>query len=177
MNNPNPNTPTLLDLKLTRAVEADPRHEAIKTVLGKDRKPLWEKSTLLVPHIPLTPSLESCLKNLLNRKQVERGLEHIDQILHNEHKGLLALQQKQGTPPSHRVSRLVIVANDGSERFYRVCEKTLLKNKDRVLFLFVDEPSTRLTRSLMGETDKILKVLLISDRDAVSTVLFSLVAE
>jgi hypothetical protein len=173
---PNPLNPSpLIDLRLTRAVEADPRRKAIETFLKKNCKPLWEKSTLLVPHISLTPSLEACLRAMHNRRQLERGLERIDQLLNNEQKGILALQQKQGTQPSQRVSRVFLVSNDGSERFYRASEKTLLQHQDRVLFLYIDEPSSRLTQILMGKTDKTLKALLVSDRDAVSSLLFSLV--
>jgi hypothetical protein len=166
---------TLLDLKLTRAVETDPRKKSIDTLLKRDCRPLWEKSTLLVPHVPLTHSLGTCLRTLLIRRQLERGLEHIDRILYNEQKGLLALQEKQATPPSLRVSRLFLVSNDGSERFYRACEKTVLQHRERVLFLCIDEPSSKLTQLFMNEKDMTLKALLVSDRDAVSGVLFSLV--
>lgn len=170
-----PHATTLLDLKLTRAVEADPRHAAIETVLKKSARPLWENSALLVPQVPLTPALVNCLRALTHRRQLERGLEHIDHLLNNEKKGLLALQQKDGVKSAHRISRIFIVANDGSERFYRACERTLLNHRDRVLLLYINEPSSKLTQSLMGETDRILKALLVSDRDAVSSVLFSLV--
>ncbi len=166
---------TLLDLKLPRAVEADPRQKAIQDLLKKDRKPLWEKSTLTLSHVPLTPSFEMYLKTLIQKKQLETGLERIDKLLVSEQRGLVALQRKQGTPPSQRVSRLFIVSNDGSERFYRACEKILLQHRDRVLLLCVNESSDRLTQSLTSEKNKILKALLVSDRDAVTSVLFSLV--
>ncbi len=165
---------TLPDLKLTRAVEADSRCAPIQTLLKGDCRPLWERSTLSVPHIPFLPAMEICLRSLLARKQAERGLEHIDHLLANEQKGLSALREKQGAQPSHRVSRLLILANDGSERFYRDCERTLLRNSDRLLVLRLDEPSTRLAEVLLGSGDKPLKALLVSDRDAVSAVLFAL---
>ncbi len=160
---------------LPRAVESDPRHKAIEMLLKGDCKPLWEKSSLKVALIPLFPSLEACLKALLGRKHVERGLERIEQVLGNEQKGLLALQEKQGGTPSHRVSRLLILSNDGSERFYRSCEKLLLQHKNRVLLLILNEPSTRLAEIFLKEKDKTLKAILVSDRDAVSSALVSLV--
>lgn len=166
---------TLLDLKLTRAVEMDPRHKDIHTLLKSNCKALWEKSNLLIPHVSLTRSLESSLRILFNRRQLERGLENIDRILHNEHKGLQALQAKQGTEPSLRVSRLFLVSNDGSERFYRACEKIALQYKERLLFLCIDEPYSKLSELFMPEKEMALKALLVSDRDAVSNVLFSLV--
>jgi hypothetical protein len=167
--------PPLLNLKLTRAVEGDPRHGAVETALKNNQKPLWKSSTITVPHLSLTPSLMSCLKALLNRRQLERGLDRIEQLLNNEKKGILALQQKQGTASAHRVSRLLLISNDGSERFYRACEKTLIQHQDRLLLLYLDVSSTQLTESLVGPTDKILKAVLVSDRDAVSAVLFAII--
>jgi hypothetical protein len=169
------NPPSLLELKLPRAVEADPRKGAIQELLKKDLRPLWEKSSLQIAHTPLWPSLEKSLKTLLHRRQLERGLERIEVLLNNEQKGLQALQKKQGTPPSQRVSRLFLVSNDGSERFYRACEKILLQHRDRVLMICIDEASSKLTQELMGDSNKILKALLVSGRDAVSNVLYSLV--
>lgn len=166
---------SLHNLKLPRAVEEDSRHAEIVAVLKKDERPLWGQSTLAVPHIPLIASFETCLKELLHRRQLERGLEHIDKLLSNEQKGLSAIQEKKGTPASRRVSRLLIIAHDGSERFYRDCEKTLLRNSERLLLLHVNEPSSRLAEGLLGLPDKPLKALLVSDRDAVSLVLFSLI--
>ena len=167
----------LPELKLTRAVEADPRREAIEVFLKKDCRTLWEQSALKIPHVPFLPALETYLKLLLNRRQLERGLEHIDQLLNTEQKGLSAIQEKKGAKPSQRVSRLLLVTNDGSERFYRACEKTLLRNSDRLLLVYVDESSSRLSEILLGETNKSIKALLVSDRDAVSGVLFSLLGE
>ena len=168
---------TLHALKLTRAIEADPRHKAVETLLKKDCKPLWEKSTLKVAHILPFPSLESSLKALINRKQLERGLEHISLFLDREQKGLAATQSKKGTQPSLRVSRLFIVASDGSERFYRDCEKILLRHSDRVLLIRIGLTSNDLAQALLGATDKSLKALLISDRDAVTQILLSLVED
>ncbi len=167
--------PALPVLKLTRVVEADPRHAAIEALLKKDCRPLWEKSFYKVPHIPFLPALESCLRDVHSRKKLERGVEQIERLLSKEQKGLAALKEKQGTEPFNRISRLFIVANDGSERFYRACEKVLLQNSDRLLLLHVDASSDRLAQCILGVSDKPLKALLVSDRDAVSGVLFSLV--
>ena len=167
--------PVLLDLKLTRAVEADPRHPAIEILLKGDCKPLWEKSSVKVAHIPLFPALGDVLRVLLGRKQVERGLERIEKLLEIEKKGLLAVQQKHSTAQVQRVSRLLLVANDGSERFYRSCEKLLLQHRERVLMVCVDEPSSRFAQVFLGEKDKTLKAILVSDRDAVTSTLFALV--
>lgn len=165
---------TLPILKLPRQVEADPRHEALKQLLAKDLRPLWEKSPFQVAHISFTPKLEEALLKALNFKQIEPGLEHINQILGNEKNGLSAQQKKDGAAPSFRLSRLLIIANDGSERFYRSCESTLMNHGDRVLILAVGVPSSRLSQNLYGP-EKAIKALMVSEREAVSNVLFSLI--
>ncbi len=166
--------PSLIELKLPRAVEADPRKSQIDTILKREPKKLWDKSSITVPQISLSAKFESCLRAMVGRKQVERGLERIDQLLTSEQKGLLALQQKQASTPSHRVSRLLIIANDGSERFYRACEKTLFQHKERLILVYLNEPSSRLAQIFIGEKANTLKAILVSDRDAVSAALFSL---
>ena len=165
---------SLPTLKLPRKIEADPRHQAVEQFLLNNRQPLWEKGTLLVPHLAFSPSLETALIRALDFNHLERGLEHIEETLEREKKGLVALREKQGTSPVNRVSRLLIIANDGTERFYRACETTLLHHSDRLLCLHVDASSTRLAENIFG-TDKVLKALLVSDRDVVTHVLFSLI--
>lgn len=166
---------SLPTLKLPRKVENDPRHEPIEKLLKQNLRPLWEKITISVPHIQFLPPLEEVLTRALSYKQLERGLEHIDQILNSEKKGLDALRQKQKTAPANRVSRLLLIANDGTERFYRACETTLIRHSDRVLCLHLDVPSARLSRNLFGEA-QLVKSLLVSDREAVAHVLFSLLS-
>lgn len=168
--------PSLVELKMTRTVEADPRHKSIEELLKKDRICLWEKSALKVSRIQLTPSLATCLQTVIERKQLKTGLDQIERLLNNEQKGLLALKSKENTPSSNRVSRLLIVSSDGSERFYRSCEKILLHQKDRLLLLYLDEHSDKLAEGLMMPKSKmILKALLITEKEAVSDVLLSLV--
>jgi hypothetical protein len=164
-------------LKLPRAVEGDPRHSAIEALLQADRQPLWEKSTVTIAHIPLGKGLQSYLKALFHRKQLERGLENIDTLLTREKKGISALHEKLGTPASLRISRVLLIAQDGSQRFYRACEKLLLHNSERLIILQINEPSSRLSEIFLGTLEKPLKALLVSDRDAVSGVLFSLLED
>jgi hypothetical protein len=163
-------------LKLPRKVESDPRYEELKLFLATNLLPLWDKSTIRVPHVSFVPALEETLGRALGFKQLERGLEHLSQTLESERKGLVALQQKQKTAPANRVSRLLIIASDGTERFYRECETTLIRHSDRVLCLRVDAPCARLAQNIYGEGE-LVKALLVSDREAVAHVLFSLIAD
>jgi len=160
-------------LKLPRHVEADPRHEAIEKALRDKQLPLWEKGILHVARVEFSPALENALLGAFRARQLERGLEKIEKVLDQEKKGLEALSKKQGTAPAQRVSRILLVANDGAERFNRACESTTLRHSDRVLCVVVEAPAARLGEKLFGP-EKGVKAVLVSDREAVTHVLFSL---
>lgn len=160
-------------LKLPRKIEAHPQHETLKELLAQNQRLLWESGTVQVPVIRFNAALEKTLAQALAFQQLERGLERIEQVLNSEKKGLVALQEKQGTPPANRVSRILLITNDGAERFYRACESTLLHHQDRVLGLWLDTDSSQLGFKLFGP-EKPVKALLVSDKEAVVHVLLSL---
>jgi hypothetical protein len=159
--------------KLPRKIETLPEHEALKKLLTQDRQLLWEKGTVEVSAVHWSTALEQTLVKAVSFKQIERGLERIEQVLDNEKKGLVALQKKQGTPLANRVSRILLIANDGAERFYRACESTLLHHQDRVMGLLLDVDSAELGRGLFGP-EKPVKAILVSDKEAAVHVLLSL---
>jgi hypothetical protein len=163
----------LVTIKLPKAVEADPRHAELAVFLTRNQKPIWEKGTLAVSHVPFSPSFEAALKTALNFQQLVFGLEKIDGILETEKKGIDAINEKQGTPSAQRASRLLILTNDGAERFFRSCEKMALRHADRLLLILVDISSKTLEEKLFG-TGREIKALLVSERDTVTKILLSL---
>src|SRR5436190_10881364 len=84
---------------------------------------MFEATLELLAPVEFNQGFEKTLIELNGRQQLERGLEHIAMILAAEKKGLDELNAKQGTAPTHRISRLLITVNRGSERSYRVCER------------------------------------------------------
>ncbi len=165
--------PPLPRLKLPRQLESNPHHDEIEKILKQDFRPIWEESEHRVAFVPFTPALETALLQTRDYKGLEIGLETIQRILRIEKKGLDAVAEKQGSAPAHRVSRVLIASNDGAERFYRDCEKILINNSERLLFICVDVPSERLGEKLIG-SDRSVKALLVSDKVCVSNVLLSL---
>ena len=161
-------------LKLPREVEADPRHDTVVRLLTHDLRPLWEKGTIKVPYISYTPVLEKALDEALYNRHLERGLEKIETLLRGEKKGLTELREKQGQEPANRASRLLIIPDECTERFYRNCDTILFNNSDRVLGLRVNVPYTTFAQQIFGQ-GALVKALLVSDRKATAHVLFSLV--
>ncbi|MBA2322190.1 MAG: hypothetical protein H0V89_13680 [Deltaproteobacteria bacterium] len=160
-------------MKLPREIEANPRHAAIAAVLARDARALWSDGTLAVAHVPLDAPLEAALVAASNARQLQRGLERIEQVLEGEQRGLDALHEKQGTAPANRASRLLLAADEGSERFYRLVERLLLRHGDRLLGLRVEASPARLSQAIFGR-DLLVKAVLVSDRDGVTSVLRSL---
>lgn len=161
-------------MKLPRKLETLPQHEPLQALLSQNLKSLWKEGEIRVPALPFQPQLEKALVQAMTHKQLERGLERIEQVLQAEKKGLDAVQKKQGTAPSHRISRILLMTQDGAERFYRSCEVLLRQHGDRVLGLFLETDSNHLGLRLFGP-DKAVKALLVSDKEAVVQVLLSLV--
>lgn len=160
-------------LKLPRAIEADPRRAAIEATLARDVRPLWTGGALAVSHVAFGAPLQAALLAAMNAHQVQRGLEQLTGTLASEQKGLDALRARQGGPPVDRASRLLVVAEDGSERFYRQVEALLLRHADRLLGLRVLAASSAFSLPLFGP-DALVKALLVTDRDGVVSVLRAL---
>ncbi|HEU4536487.1 MAG TPA: hypothetical protein VFS00_20320 [Polyangiaceae bacterium] len=162
--------------KLPRALETDPRAPAVEAALAADARPLWERGVVRVAHRPLTESLRRALAGAALRDALEQGLEGIEARLQSEQRGLDALRAKPGAPPpgAPRVSRLLVLASDGSQRFYRDAEALLRRYEARLLGLRLDAPGDALGPAVLGR-EALARALLIADRDAVGAVLLALV--
>ena len=78
---------------------------------------------------PLNPALQSALKVVFGTGHLIQGLELITKHMEREAKGLKAVQEKSGQAPAQRLSRLLLLASDGSDRFYRDAASLLHKHE------------------------------------------------
>jgi hypothetical protein len=146
--------------RMPRAIELDPRHEAIAAVLARGP-------------VPLDPPLLAALRAALDAHRLERGLEHIESVLANEQRGLEALRARTSDPPVDRTSRLLVVADDGSPRFYREVDRLLARHADRLLGMRVAAPTAAFARAIFGR-ELLVRAVLVTDREATTAVLFAL---
>ncbi|HEU4408597.1 MAG TPA: hypothetical protein VFS43_25270 [Polyangiaceae bacterium] len=168
--------PAALRAKLPRALEADPRAPAVTAALEASARPLWAQGTIAVAHLPLTEVLSRALAGSGRRGALAQGLETIETRLANEQRGLDALQAKPGAQPgAPRISRLLVLANDGSQRFYRDAESLLRRYEARLLGLRLDVGGDDLGAAALGR-NALARALLIDDREAVTAVLLALAA-
>lgn len=102
-----------------------------------------------------------------------RGLEGAERALATEARGLARVDRRTGVERGGRVSRLLVLADDGSERFYRTVESLLRRHAPRVLALRLSVDEAALGRLLFGR-DEVARLLLVEHKDAVSAVLLAL---
>ena len=89
--------------------------------------------------------------------------------------GLKSIAKKTGAPVPERLSRLLLLSNDGSDRFYRLAESVLSENQERMTGCIITTDSEVLG-SLFSKKKLPLKALLINDRKALETFLLQVFA-
>lgn len=94
--------------------------------------PILEGSEILISHWPFDSVVGESLRLTARTGRIAQGLESIAKLLDDEKKGLLHVQTKTAQAPANRMSRLLLISNDGSERFYRQTENLLKKHGERL---------------------------------------------
>ena len=163
----------LKGLRLPRPVEEDRRGRELLRGLAAHAGPLWPGGGILVPAIPFTPALAEALRTARRAGRLVRGLEAAEVKLAAEGKGLGPVDRKTGVPRGGRVSRLLVVADDGAERFYRRVETLLRRNGPRVLALRLHVEAARLGEAVFGPGQRAL-LLLLAHKEAVGAMLLAL---
>ena len=147
--------------------------------IKKLNKPLYEGSGLLVSHVEKHQE-QALVKTLVVARRsghMQCGFEAIASFLEIEEAGLLKVRQKPISAKSKKdllsCSRLLIVSNDGSDRFYRHCEVLLTKYDYRMCGMKVDLSSGQLGELFFGK-NKTVKAILITRKESVQKVFFTL---
>src|SRR5690606_3833781 len=131
--------------------------------LAATARPLWPNGMLAAPVLPLAAALRAALGAPAVRGALVRGLEGAEAMLAAEARGLAASPAEP--PPVPRVSRLILVSNDGAERFYRQVERLAAAHAPRVLVCVLDVPSGELGALLFG-AGRTAKLVTTSHKEA-----------
>jgi hypothetical protein len=159
--------------RLPRDLESDPRVADVRAALRADLRALWSRGTLAVAVIPLTPTLRTALATLATQGRLERGLETAEATLAAEQRGLQALPPEVAARQRPRISRVLMVTNDGAERFYRGVERLAMTHAPRVLVCLIDCPSPTLGELLYGP-NAVVKLVLTAHKTAATSLLRAL---
>jgi len=162
------------DPRLPRAVEASPRIAAVRELLRADVRPLWAGGTLAVAHAPATTALRRALAALGPAGRLVRGLEAAESTLAGERRGLDALPEEMRREQGARVSRVLLVSADGTERFHRQVERLLRSHAPRVLACRLDWSSAELGAAAFGP-GAVAKLVLSGHKSAAAALLEALV--
>ena len=162
-------------LRLPRQVEDEPIAERLASQLAAHARPLWVGSKLRVAQAGVAP-LEGVLRNAFTAGYIVRGLEGAERALAAEERGLSRVDRKTGVERGRRVSRLIVLADDAAERFYRNVEALLHRHAPRVLALRLSADEHVLGQLLFGP-DQVARLVLVEHKDAVSEVLLALATQ
>jgi hypothetical protein len=162
-------------LRLPKAIESDARGPALHASLRESSGKLWPQGTIVVPTAPWRPALAALLASVHREGQLVRGLEAIEKSLDRQAHGLSLVDARSSTERGSRVSRLVLLGNDGAERFYRQAERLVCTQAPRVLAIRVDATSTQLAE-VVPEANGVVRALMVEHKASVAQVLLALYA-
>jgi hypothetical protein len=161
-------------IRLPKDIVADPRHDAIVRLLTDRVRPLRDSSQNAVPTLEMNDALAKELGRMLVFDQATQGLEAIVELLAKEQKGLDALNRKSPDQPQReRISRLLLVASDGSERFFHDCDSLMTKYASRMICCRIKLTGDELGARVLPKP-RLVRAILIHDKKAVSRVLLGL---
>lgn len=163
-------------LHLPRTVESDPRFPRIISILTTNTCLLWPGGELQVPAIKLTDELAAAVRDACSRGKLVRGLEGAQHRLAGEQRGLILSDRRSGVQRGSRVSRLLLLADDGADRFYRAVESLLRNHGPRLLAVRLEVNAATLGEMLYGP-DSVARLIMIEHKDAVSNVLLALAGQ
>ena len=163
-------------LRLPKSVESDPRGTQLLHNLTTYTRPLRQGSEIGVPVAGMTPELAEALRSAYSAGQVVRSLESAERKLAAEERGLQMADRQVGAPRGMRVSRLLLLANDGADRFYRQIEALLRRHGPRVLAVRLEIDELGLGELLFGP-GRVARLLMLEHKQAVGSVLLAMAGQ
>ena len=157
-------------MRLPRELEADGTAEAILNVLSARTAPLWSGSDFSVPVISVGDFLRKAIQRANSRGHLRYGLEAISEKLEGDRKGIEHLRDSRGIPAGERISRLLFISNDGSQRFYRHIQHLLQLHASRIIACMLDLDGRALGSIVTGK-EKQIKIIMAEHKGAVSELL------
>lgn len=161
--------------RLPKLVEADPACSDLMEGLASHTALLWSGSPLRVAIADLGPELNAALGDAWCCGHLVRGLEAAESHLAAEERGMRLADRQTGTMRGARVSRLLLLADDGAERFYRRVASLLRDHGNRVLAIRLRADADAVG-AVVGEGSS-ARLLLLADKTAVAAVLLAIGAQ
>jgi hypothetical protein len=162
-------------MRLPRELEADGIAGAISHVLMARTVQLLPGGDFSVPMISIGDPLKKILQRANLSGQIRWGLEAISERLARERRGIDRLREGKGLLTGERVSRLLLISNDGAQRFYRHVELLLQLHAPRLLGCMLDIDGSALGSLITGK-ERQIKIVMAEHKGVVAEILRTLLA-
>lgn len=166
----------LSDMGFPRQLEADYGTDVIRRVLTERTCKLWSGGNLDVPLIAMNDPLKKALQAAVLKGRLRCGFEGALHKLNNEKTGIAHVRERSDVSHGERISRLILLSNDGAERFYRHVEQLLRSHASRLLGCLLDTDGSILGKLVTGK-DRQIKLVMAEHKDAVSEILRAILGE
>jgi len=164
------------ELALPRTLQEHPEADGLAHELSVRSEPLWRDAVNSAARVELSPRVAQVLGSAHSAGRIVRGLEAAEKVLAAEDRGLRHADGRTSVERGGRVSRLVLLADDGAERFYRNVDKLVRVYEPRVLALRTRADKAELGAQLYGP-GQVARLLLLTHKDAVTSLLLALAAD
>ena len=102
---------------LPRKLETGQEGIDILKVLDSHLRPVKHWDDLVLPSFRISEAIINSIYSARRAGRLIRGFEDSEKKLNAEREGIASIDLKTGSERKERISRLIIIANDGSERF------------------------------------------------------------
>ena len=160
-------------MQLPREIESDPRFEAIRARLTAGDRRVPAGAQTMVPVLSLDPPLAAALGTAFRIDRLVLGLEPAAEALASEERGLAHLARRAGTERATRVSRLLLLSQDGAARLNQEAERLAAMHAPRVLLVLLACDATALGLATTGRPAGV-KVVLARHKETVAALLRAL---
>lgn len=152
-------------------MDGDPRADGLLKGLAANAVALWQGGVFEAASVTLGSELKIALQRANQTGFLVRGLESAERRLGEEEQGLRLLRGEADA--GVRISRLVLVTNDGSERFYRNVESLLRRHGLRIAAIRLDVDEHDLGELLFGP-ERVTRLVMVDHKSAVAEVLVAI---
>ena len=154
---------------LPREIEADAGHDAIRERLAAPDRLLWPGGTATVPVLPLG-TVAAALAVAYGAGHLVLGFEEAAKTLAAETRGLALVARRGQSTSGPRISRLLLLSDDGADRLYRHAEALAVAHAPRVLIAVLAADAATLGRATTRR-DAAVKVVLVRHKHAVAALM------
>jgi len=161
-------------VRLPKTLDVHPAKPRIERLFTAETAPLWPGGTVAVPSVAPTKALRDALHLSRGAGVLVRGIETAKKHLDAERKGLEKAKGNVAAQP--RISRLLLISDEATERFARDVEHVLRDHADRLQCLRIKARGPAFHQGVFGD-DALVQCLLIADKDAAARTLLALATD